>query len=408
MASRFQRGCLRQENRKDGKVWKLRHYAVRPEDGSKVERTLFIGYVREFPTESDAWREVDRQRLTEKINNPTLRAGKLTFRQIAEHYIANDLSNPDVIKPKAETTIECYEHVIRYHLIERWGEELAVEIRPADFEYWLKARSIDKDPHGLQWSTLSKMRNVASLVYAHAQRQGLIPDDVKYNPVRPAELGGARCKCGSDYAAVILTPNQTFQILSSLPLLQQTMVVLDAATGLRYSEIAGLKWLDVDWENSQIHVRRRWIRGNIGEPKSKGSKAPVAMAPLLAKYLRVWQVEAPYTKAGDWIFASDKTHGRTPRVGNMLCVDYLRPAAIKAGVKLEKGQRFGFHNLRHSLASFLVTKKKTDIKTAQRSMRHAKSTTMLDHYTQTDMDELITAQEMMLGAIFSHAKGTVQ
>jgi integrase len=40
----------------------------------------------------------------------------------------------------------------------------------------------------------------------------------------------------------------------------------------------------------------------------------------------------------------------------MLCVDYLRPAAIRAGVKLEDGQRFGFHNLRHSLASFLVTK----------------------------------------------------
>jgi integrase len=107
------------------------------------------------------------------------------------------------------------------------------------------------------------------------------------------------------------------------------------------------------------------------------------------------------------MFASAKTHGRTPRVGNMLCVDYLRPAAINAGVKLEKGQRFGFHNLRHSLASFLVTKKKTDVKTAQRSMRHAKSTTMLDHYAQTDMDELIAAQEMMLDAIFSHADGSL-
>jgi len=33
---------------------------------------------------------------------------------------------------------------------------------------------------------------------------------------------------------------------------------------------------------------------------------------------------------------------------------------------------------------------------------------MLDHYTQTDMDELIAAQEMMLDAIFSHASGAVQ
>jgi hypothetical protein len=49
-----------------------------------------------------------------------------------------------------------------------------------------------------------------------------------------------------------------------------------------------------------------------------------------------------------------------------------------------------------------------DVKTAQRSMRHAKATTMLDHYAQTDMDELIAAQELVLDAIFSHAGGAVQ
>jgi integrase len=408
MAPRFQRGCLRQENRKEGKVWKLRHYTIRPEDGRRVERTLFVGYVRDFPTESDAWREVDRQHLTEKINNPTLCAGKLTFRQIAEHYIDNDLSNPDVIKPKSETTKECYVHVIRNYLVDRWGKQPAIEISPADVEDWLKALSLDKDPGGLQWPTVSKIRNVMSQVYAHAQRRGLIPDDVKYNQVRPAVLGGARCRSESDYTAVILSPGQTFQILNSLPLLQQSMVVLDAATGLRYSEIAGLQWLDIDWDNNQIHVRRRWIRGNVRAPKSRKSAAPVAMAPLLAKYLRAWQRESSYTRPTDWVFASEKTRGRTPRVGNMLCVDYLRPAAIQAGVKLEKGQRFGFHNLRHSLASFLVTKKKTDVKTAQRSMRHAKSAIMLDHYVQTDMEELIAAQELMLDAIFSHSPGIVQ
>jgi hypothetical protein len=191
MASRFQRGCLRQENRKGGKVWKLRYYTVRSEDGRRVERTLFVGYLTDFPTESDAWREVDRQRLTEQINNSTLREGKLTFRQIAEHYINNDLLNTDVIKPKAHTTKYCYKHMIRAYLIERWGSEPAIEIGPADVEDWMKAISIDKRPDGLAWPTVSKMRNIMSLIYAHAQRKRLIPDDVKYNPVRPPELGGA-------------------------------------------------------------------------------------------------------------------------------------------------------------------------------------------------------------------------
>ncbi len=66
--------------------------------------------------------------------------------------------------------------------------------------------------------------------------------DTKNNPVRSPELGGARRRGGSDYEAVILTPHETFAILNSLLLLQQTMVNLDAATGLCYSEITGLRW----------------------------------------------------------------------------------------------------------------------------------------------------------------------
>ena len=42
------------------------------------------------------------------------------------------------------------------------------------------------------------------------------------------------------------------------------------------------------------------------------------------------------------------------------------------------------------------------------SMRHAKSAIMLDHYTQTDMEELIAVQELMLEAIFRTGKGSVQ
>jgi len=36
-------------------------------------------------------------------------------------------------------------------------------------EQWLKAISIDKEPDGLAWSTLSKMRNIMSLIYADAR-----------------------------------------------------------------------------------------------------------------------------------------------------------------------------------------------------------------------------------------------
>jgi NADPH:quinone reductase-like Zn-dependent oxidoreductase len=46
---------------------------------------------------------------------------------------------------------------------------------------------------------------------------------------------------------------------------------------------------------------------------------------------------------------------------------------LKAGIlAVDVRRRFGFHNLRHSLASYLVTQTKTDVKTVQSMLRHAR------------------------------------
>jgi len=268
-------------------------------------------------------------------------------------------------------------------------------------------------------------------IFAHGQKHELIPETC--NPMLSVKVRAS----SSNYAPMILTPKQTFDILNNLPLLQQTMVILDAATGIRYSEIAGLKWQDIDWENSCINIERRWIRGDVDEPKTKSSKAPVAMAPLLASYLQAWRRQTKYARDTDWIFASRKTRGRTPRVGNMLVRDYLYPAAVSAGALMEstvpvktldketgkaaevektvyldsKGnrvQRFGFHQFRHSLSSYLTTKKKVDPKTAQTALRQSNVAFTLNRYTQTDNEELIAAQNLMLEAIFQQDKRAVQ
>jgi len=65
-----------------------------------------------------------------------------------------------------------------------------------------------------------------------------------------------------------------------------------------------------------------------------------------------------------------------------MAADKIRPAALKIGIRLETGQRFGCHNFRHSLATFLVSRGK-DVKTIQGLLRHAKVTTTLDLYSQS-------------------------
>jgi integrase len=71
-------------------------------------------------------------------------------------------------------------------------------------------------------------------------------------------------------------------------------------------------------------------------------------------------------------------------------------------------KRFGFHQLRHALSSYLTTNVKIDPKTAQTALRHSNVNTTLNLYTQTDSDELQTAQSMMPDAIFSPENGHVQ
>lgn len=90
----------------------------------------------------------------------------------------------------------------------------------------------------------------------------------------------------------------------------------------------------------------------------------------------------------------------------MLTSDHLRPAAIAAGVKMRKGQRFGFHNFRHGLASWLVNQG-TDAKTVQGLLRHANVSTTLGLYAHRVDSSMMAAQDSVMRAIQSGTQ-TVQ
>jgi len=118
-------------------------------------------------------------------------------------------------------------------------------------------------------------------------------------------------------------------------------------------------------------------------------------------FIRQWQEQTTYAQPTDWIFASTRRKDKQPRVANMLVEDYLRPAALKVGV-LKEGEkvRFGFHNLRHSLGSFLV-RKGTDAKTVQAMLRHSDVTTTLGIYAHSMSEDRLAAQDDMLAAMMT-------
>jgi integrase len=388
--ARFQRGSLRVESRKNGQTWVLRYFATRELDGKRVEHTLSVGLLRDLPNRSTAWSEVERQNINYQINQPGFR-GHVTFADLAQHYMQNELSDQaDTVDPKAYTTICIYRHILNDYLIPRWGKRPALSIEPLEIEKWLQALHREK---GLANPTLDKTRRVMSIVYKHSQRHGLIPRSEESNPLR-----FVRCKTTSDYEAIILTPGQTLMVLLDLQGPERTLTLMAAGTGLRISECLGLQWQDVDFSNQLIRVRRTWVHGHLGSPKTKASKAPVPLHSLLAESMKAWQQESPYSQPHDWVFPSFRLKGKKPRCPNMLVEDYLRPAAVKAGVLAQEDpHRFGFHNLRHSLASFLV-RSNTDPKTVQTLLRHANVKTTLQLYAHSVSEDRMAAQGLALAA----------
>ena len=86
----------------------------------------------------------------------------------------------------------------------------------------------------------------------------------------------------------------------------------------------------------------------------------------------------------------------------MLVEDHLRPAAIAAGVLKPDGEgekmRFGFHTLRHSLATFLVNQN-VNPTVVQKTLRHSNVTTTLGLYSHASNPERLSAQNTFFGAV---------
>jgi hypothetical protein len=115
----YQRGSLKKVQRNEGDTWVLR-YRVVTGDGRRVENTLPVGLVRDFPSEQAARREVDRLGLLVRINSDAPATGRIHFATLAEHYLRADF-DLDAVRPKSEGTTANTQQIVRTHLIGRWG-----------------------------------------------------------------------------------------------------------------------------------------------------------------------------------------------------------------------------------------------------------------------------------------------
>jgi integrase len=122
------------------------------------------------------------------------------------------------------------------------------------------------------------------------------------------------------------------------------MVIMALSTGLRCSELFALKWIDFDWEQLTILVRRAIVDGVVGDVKTKYSQSGLPLDPVPAEILFTWKRTSQFGGETDWVFASPQMAGELPLRATAVLANHIRPAAINPGV----GGRVGWHTFRHT------------------------------------------------------------
>ena len=194
----------------------------------------------------------------------------------------------------------------------------------------------------------------------------------------------------------VLTPAEIKMLVDGLGLRERTLVLLAASTGLRQSELFGLKWGDINFAEGMMNVTRSIVYGVVGPCKTESSQRPAPIHPLIVETLAKWRAERPYGKPDDWVFTSERRRGRKPYWGQAILRKYIRPLAQELGIE----KRIGWHTFRHTYST-LLRSVGTEFKVMQELLRHSSLRSTLDVYTQAITPAKHAAQAAVMSLVFS-------
>jgi integrase len=320
-------------------------------------------------------------RILGPLNHGTCGGATLVGHYIEEYRKANMPTlagwNPD--PKKCVSTVARYESTIKKYLLPAFGTTML-----RDMSYSLLQRYFAQFAGvGLSHASIETIRSVLASIMTAAKKTGLVDRNPVDDISLPRDNRGRKVKPW-------LHPNQFQALLNAIAEPYQTMVYVALYTGLRFSELAALKWGDIYRENCRLTIDERYCRGDWSAPKSDASNTSIPVnrcviarmdamkgmevvinwgAHGAKKALKVVRADG----SGDLVFAS-LVSGTPMREGNILR-RHIKPAADALGVKVN------WQILRRSFATWLKLEG-ADVKDAQALLRHARVQTTLDIYQQ--------------------------
>ena len=151
---------------------------------------------------------------------------------------------------------------------------------------------------------------------------------------------------------VIPTKAEIRTMIATVPDQHRPLIVTAIFTGMRISELRGLSWESINFENKVIEVKQRADRYNvIGKPKSRSSKRVIPMSPSVITHLTAWKLKCP---SGPLNLAFPNGAGNIENHSNIY-QRIFKPLLVNNCIVNPDGKpKFSFHSLRHAAASLFI------------------------------------------------------
>ena len=306
------------------------------------------------------------------------------------------------------TTITAYRQHVALHIVPILGAlRLAQLTVPLVRGFEDRLRRDGRSP-----VMVHKARRSLGALLADAQERGLVAQNVVYSMRkhrRSARVdGNGKLEIGID----IPTPDEMRAIVAKLPHIPDAarwrpLLLTAIFTGLRASELRGLRWQDIDLKRGELHVRQRADRyGKTGRPKSAAGTRTVPLPPMLVSALREHRLACTKNEL-DLVFINSRG-GIEHR--NTIVERGLHPAQVAADVVDGNGKAKypGLHSLRHFYASWCINRRadgglELPLKVVQARLGHASIQMTADVYGHLfprgdDGAELAAAEKVFLGS----------
>ena len=283
---------------------------------------------------------------------------------------------PTVLPLLAKTTQDCYEGIIGKYLKPNFQNMYLRDLTPLTLQRYFSGMTAE----GVAYPTIVKVRDALSSILRSAVRYGFLVKNPLDGLQLPPDKRGRRSK-------PVVSPEQFDNLVELVPEPYATMLYVAVWTGLRVSELIGLRWRSIHADS--ITIEQRYCRGDWASPKSEASAATIGVQPnVLARIHRLKTLTVD-VRAGravrryklvkadgpdDLVFQSVK-EGKPMRDNNIL-KRFIKPAAKNLGLSF-----VNWRCLRTSHATWLV-QAGADPKSVQGQMRHSRVSTTMDIYAQ--------------------------